>query len=204
MLPHGSQFVDYLLRPNHEFELYAEDAKDFYYLLRWPDARTVETCLGTPVCKQDLERAGLSNCESLPPGPLEVLLRVPAMGDQKAAELAQCAHQFTLLSGGCLPETEWMSYGLRPPTASVWSGAYIDDLGVVGSRPVGRAAMGERSPGAVHRQSVDALKSVGYLVHDKKAVRNETEAIIWGAALSSSRRSVSASPEKSQGWFGRR
>ncbi len=35
--PFSSQFVDLVLVPNEELEVFLEVAKDFYYVLRWPE-----------------------------------------------------------------------------------------------------------------------------------------------------------------------
>ncbi len=71
MLPCGSQFTDLWLAAGEEFEIFYEDAKDFYYILGWPaelwaSSANWPTAIGQAAC-----------------------LVAPAMGDAKATDLAQ-------------------------------------------------------------------------------------------------------------------
>ena len=75
------------------FQIYAEDAKDFYYLFRWPEARWDENIIGPGLTAAQLLQAGAKTrrdeLAAFGDKPLDAVLVAPGMDDQKAAELAE-------------------------------------------------------------------------------------------------------------------
>ncbi len=122
-------------------------------------------------------------------------LVVAAMGDAKVPDLAQLVHLWVLRRRGLLNESRWMRYGHPPPVDHVWAGVYIEDRAVMGILR-GRHAEEDR---ATVRDLVPAAegacRDAGLVRHSAKEVR-DTEATIWGCAVSGRQRVVRSDPPK--------
>jgi len=139
ILPHSCQTTDIILGPGSYLLINVDDISDYYYTSALPWPRVLQTSIGYPVSGKGLLWAGAQRDNetllALGDDDLECCLTAPAMGDQKAAGIAQIVNQAALQSHGLLREKEtWMSYGFSPPNSSVWEGVYLDDklsLGIV-------------------------------------------------------------------------
>ena len=92
----------------------------------------MEKCsaVGPALRDEDLLALGI---QDRAPGTYYAALRVPAMGDAKAPDVAQMVHQHTLRKAGLLEDSAWMrlSHGFCAPTGRCWEGVYIDDHATV-------------------------------------------------------------------------
>ena len=108
-----------MMLKKERFSINVDDASDYFYQWRWPPARVVENAFGSSFLAEELIDWGatrdLEELEALRSRRVISALLVPAMGDQKAPDMAQLVHQHVLRQGGCLCDHEWMSYGYAPP-----------------------------------------------------------------------------------------
>eukprot|EP00971_Amphidinium_carterae_P165812 3286630-Amphidinium_carterae.1 len=123
------------------------------------------------------------------------------MGDQKAPDIAQCVHMHLGWEAGALCESTCMSHGYPAPPGPVWIGAYVDDYAQV-------AVLDDRLPGPWssvevskqaderHQKMLGAYESARIERKVAKATKDQESGTIWGAALDSQSRTVSADPTK--------
>eukprot|EP00971_Amphidinium_carterae_P064054 1267896-Amphidinium_carterae.2 len=117
------------------------------------------------------------------------------MGDRKAMEVAQAVHQHIHLRVGSLEAESQLTHGWGLPGRSAIWGSYCDDLALVDLLHDG--LRGENAPQRVKQRSEERLGAVKQrygevglqLKHQKEQLR-QSEAVVWGAALSSSRRDI--------------
>eukprot|EP00971_Amphidinium_carterae_P339536 6477397-Amphidinium_carterae.1 len=200
VLPYAGMFSRLLLPSGGGLFIYAEDASDYYYLLRWPDAQVPHTVVGPGLFPHELDSEALTNAEATF-GPQEqwfACLTAPAMGDQKAPEIAQLAHSWLLSECGAVDSSCRMCYGSPCPLGQRWSGAYVDDFADITafddgceSGPFSRAAVAESS----HNQVMEVRRQygvVGVVRKESKAVEAAEQAQIWGAFIDGKEKRVSA------------
>ena len=187
-LPHASQLCDMFLGADERVHLWVDDAKDFYYLLCWPEAQQGTNAIGFPLDPGLLIAAGatenLGALEASAGFPMAPVLKAPAMGDQKAAELAQCVGQHTLRQGGALPDDVWLTYRQAPPAGRLWRGQYIDDLGTVGVSRRGDHEAADRIA-ASHAHALHCWEENGIVRHPDKAVEDAEHGLLWGGEIRS-------------------
>jgi hypothetical protein len=174
-----TQFTDLIVGPGEELEIFLEGAKDFYYVLRWPEELWAYNAVGPAV-------AGMAAC-----------IVVPGMGDCKPEEVAQGVFSGLLRHNAALLDDAWMTYRFAPPAGDLWAG----DLAHIGVRQRPRA--GEAAEAAVpsrlrlaHDGGVKALEAAGIQRSTQKAVPGASSAIVCGMYLCSTSRTVSKEPGK--------
>eukprot|EP00971_Amphidinium_carterae_P206627 4099831-Amphidinium_carterae.4 len=113
---------------------WGEDARDYFYLLRYDDLRHPETIIGYDLHVADFTSAELADMKVPEQWDRFALgLVSPAMGDQKSMEIAQLCHQNIMLRSGGMTESSWLSYQWPFPPSSIVAGCYCDDLDSVDS-----------------------------------------------------------------------
>jgi len=140
---HACQTTDIIFGPGSYLLINIDDISDYYYYyyytLALTKTRVHETSICFPVAGTGLLWGGATRdretLAALGDQEFECCLTAPAMGDKKAAGIAQIVNQSALHSHGLLKEGEtWMTYGYGPPNSSVWEGVYLDDnlsLGII-------------------------------------------------------------------------
>ena len=201
--PHGAQFCDLVLSAGASLSIDADDAADYYHLLRWPRARWTETLVGRPASGAALLAAGARDdddrtLENLGDAVREWGLICPAMGDQKAAHAAQAVHQWSLLGHGALYSKEWLTFGYAPPPGRHWHGVYQDDRVLVSVVPRDESeAQRVLQEAAARTHDVERVyEEVGIVKKAAKSVRGASAATVWGAALDGARGDVGAPVDK--------
>eukprot|EP00971_Amphidinium_carterae_P063954 1265951-Amphidinium_carterae.2 len=206
-LPHALQFGDLLLPKDCVMDMALLDCKDFFYLLRVPEAAMWETPVGRPVSRSifsSLELPdGVVRCDLRSGGTATLYLRAPAMGDLKSVELAQASHTCVLLRAG-MGEHEWMTLNASPPCEGSWRGAYVDDYfqGVIvpgAKHPCRnqRAAMIDICDRKLAHTRQEYARA-GFVVKDSKTKVHQTFAVVWGGEINSELRWVSGARDKQQ------
>lgn len=209
-LPLGAMFTDLFLAEYEQLGISTDDLRDFYYELLWPAGRLKYNAMGPTICVDDIvfpqgvtqEDIDKALAQFAPNGVADRLqalrfhLRVPAMGDLNSAEVSQVLHQFVLQEKGGLDPDHWMRYGCPPPTGCVWEGVYIDDHGLVEVIKKGGAPVWSQD---ILHKADEAYAEAGLVTHPGKRTRFDDEGTIWGANLSSQRRSVGTEVEKLNG-----
>eukprot|EP00971_Amphidinium_carterae_P119911 2375155-Amphidinium_carterae.1 len=188
VLPYAGMFNRLLLPSQGGVLIYAEDASDYYYLLQWPESKISETVVGPGLRPHELKESVLQEAEAMFGRQDEwfACLTAPAMGDQKAPEVAQLAHSWLLSECGAIDETCRMCYGSPCPLGQRWAGAYVDDFADItafdercSSGPFSRAAVAESS-----HANVSSVRSqyatVGVVRKESKAVEAAEQAQISG------------------------
>eukprot|EP00971_Amphidinium_carterae_P352836 6492748-Amphidinium_carterae.2 len=194
-LPHASQFLDLVVPRGGALLICLEDARDFFYLLQLPEVRVKETMLGLSLStKQLFSRLGRAVPAEFAGEPTcSLLLRSPAMGDQKSVDVAQSAHTHSLLALGALHKEQWMTFGFKPPGRSQWQGAYVDDYCQVTMLPgkswvPGFANGRQKLKSQRSRERVyGAYKQVCFQRKESKSVVDQPSGVVWGGELSSER-----------------
>ena len=205
-LPHASQFAELFVTKGQTLSISTDDAKDFFYLLRWPQARIDETVVGLDLRASDLLAEGVDYevdyLRQRGNGTIALALAAPAMGDQKASETAQIVHQHCLREAGCLRGDGWLTYGLPPPSGRVVEGVYSDDrvvLGICDASDDGTPLAGDPTRTATLERVAAghaAYKRVGIQRKPEKSQYDVREAVVWGGEISSSRRDVRGAVDK--------
>eukprot|EP00971_Amphidinium_carterae_P075901 1499652-Amphidinium_carterae.2 len=131
-LPHGSQLTEILCSPGTVLRCWSEDARDYFYLLRYADIRHAETIIGYDIPTEEFTADELVRFH-IPSSwaSFSLALISPAMGDQKSMEVAQLCHQHVMLGCGGIDPEGWISYRWTFPSSSIVSGCYCDDFGLV-------------------------------------------------------------------------
>eukprot|EP00971_Amphidinium_carterae_P346744 6488398-Amphidinium_carterae.3 len=182
-LPHACQLLDLVVPPGGGFHICLEDARDFFYLLQLPEVRVKETMLGSRLPTTELyHRLGRAVPDEFrKEATCSLLLRSPAMGDQKSVDIAQSAHTHSLLALGALHRDQW---------------AYVDDYAQItlhGGRNMvhGFTNGGQRLKSRLSRERVyKAYDHVGFKRKASKSVVDQASGVIWGGELSSERLDV--------------
>ena len=126
VLPHASKFADVVMDVGERLLIDMDDVADFFYMLLWPSVRDRENAVCSEVRPSELLRFATARVEVLEAFvaqgdvPLQPVFRAPAMGDQKASEVAGGFHHGLLIDHGALPTECWMSYGHLPPGGDIW------------------------------------------------------------------------------------
>ena len=128
-------------------------------------------------------------------------LRASSRRAWETAKPRRSPRAFRLECCGALPTEAWLTYRHQPLVGDLWAGAYIDDLAHIGFRPRGAVAptaeaLAAEPAGRAHAAAVQGLDDLGVPRSANKAVLGSSEATVWGAHLSSRRRTVSADPSK--------
>eukprot|EP00971_Amphidinium_carterae_P349168 6490879-Amphidinium_carterae.3 len=131
-LPHGAQLCELMCSPLSQVRCWSEDAKDYFYLLRYAPVRHAETIIGFDLDASEYSLAELT-AMGVPTGLTRFCLALisPAMGDQKSMEVAQLCHQHVMLEHGGIRPDSWISYRWPFPPDSIVSGCYCDDFGLI-------------------------------------------------------------------------
>eukprot|EP00971_Amphidinium_carterae_P282209 5602371-Amphidinium_carterae.1 len=193
-LPHGAQLAELLCSPCSQVHCWSEDARDYFYLLRYDEVRHAETIVGFDVAASEftptqLEAWGVSK-------DLErfcLALISPAMGDQKSMEVAQLCHQHIMLEHGGITQSGWLSYKWPFPSDSIVAGCYCDDYGqiAVGADDLESddwADAKDFSAGSILGEARSRIQGVhrgyqesGLIRKEAKARCEEQEMTLWGA-----------------------
>eukprot|EP00971_Amphidinium_carterae_P111876 2215856-Amphidinium_carterae.4 len=112
---------------------WSEDARDYFYLLRYENIRHAETIIGYNVSSDEYSQDELTEMGIEPDWEKFALALVtglvsPAMGDQKSMEIAQLCHQNIMLESGGMTQESWLTYRWPFPSSSIVSGCYCDDF----------------------------------------------------------------------------
>eukprot|EP00971_Amphidinium_carterae_P316161 6284435-Amphidinium_carterae.1 len=101
---------------------WSEDARDYFYLLRYDDLRHAETIVGYDMYADDFTTSELVEL-GVPQGWRRFSLGLvsPGMGDQKSMEIAQLCHQNIMLKSGGMTESSWFTYRWPFPSACIIS-----------------------------------------------------------------------------------
>eukprot|EP00971_Amphidinium_carterae_P210931 4185404-Amphidinium_carterae.1 len=202
-LPHGSQLGEIMCSPATAIKGWSEDAKDYFYLLRYDGLRHAETIIGYDLFVEDFSADELT-AMGVPADWKRFSLGLipPAMGDQKSMEIAQLCHQYIMLESGGMTESSWLSYRWPFPRSSIISGCYCDDFGQVaaGADDVGdpaysiAAVMGE----ARHRiERVHAGYATSGLIRKEEKAQKEVSVLtLWGATVDGNKKTVRGALEK--------
>ena len=171
--------------------MHIKDVECCYYNLLWPRHMLPFNAVGRPTSGAQLLASGATRdrdyLASLGDRPVASALRVPAMGDQKAASVVQTWHTHTLQSGGNLLDPTWMTYGHPPPSGDRWEGVYIDDAAAVGIYEyIGDKAWTASQAAAQRMDLTYEHNNIPKKV--SKAVRGAADALIWGGELNSTDR----------------
>eukprot|EP00971_Amphidinium_carterae_P258329 5127379-Amphidinium_carterae.2 len=204
-LPHSMQFVDLLLPDDCEFDMCLLDCKNFFYLLRVPEAAMKSTPIGWPVERslfrnKDLP-ADVILCDLQQDTTATLYLRSPAMGDLKSVEVAQAAHTTVLLKAG-MGRHEWLTLNSPCPTHGSWRGCYVDDYfhGVV-VPGIHHRLCEFRTPMLAHSAEKLALTRAayaadGFVEKEEKSKTHKTHAVVWGGEINSQERWLAGSRAK--------
>eukprot|EP00971_Amphidinium_carterae_P350807 6491750-Amphidinium_carterae.3 len=202
LLPHVSQLSDMMVPLDCEIVTSCEDARDYFYLLRAPDARVEETLVGFALHTSLLSEKA-RQCGGLTPGyegEVVLALRAPAMGDKKSVELAQIVHHWSLMRSGALCARSWLSFGYPCPGGQHLCGAYVDDLGMVSvCSPSFDKQWGCNSLAEHHelvRRAREGYLQTGIERKPEKAKEAVREATLWGAHLSTARLELGGDEKK--------
>ena len=121
-LPLGSQLIRLVLRRGQGIRGSGDDLRTYFYCLRGPPTYSRRTCFGRAISGQEARALGGD-----PRVTYRLGLRVEAMGDLNAVDVAHETHRSILIQAGCLdPRTE-LIYGSPFPKGQTLEGLYIDD-----------------------------------------------------------------------------
>ena len=196
VLPHASQFSDIVMDAGERLFVDMDDVADFFYMLLWPPIRDRENAVCSEVRPSQLLLFATERVDVLQDlvlrgdVPLQPVFRAPAMGDQKASEVAGGFHHGLLIDHGALPESCWMSYGHPPPGGDIWKGVYFDDIAQIGIGVETDDALRSRRSDLCDA-TVAAHKAAGTILHEGKRVRDARHHVVWGGELDSDKQRAS-------------
>eukprot|EP00971_Amphidinium_carterae_P350331 6491491-Amphidinium_carterae.1 len=202
-LPHGSQLSEIMCTPLGRVLGWSEDARDYFYLLRYDDIRHSETIIGYDVPTSEFEKAELEQM-GVPEDWHEFALALvsPAMGDQKSMEIAQLCHQHVMLRNGGMTLRSWISYRWDFPIHPIISGCYCDDFGQLGvvAPDIEDDEFGGEAVLSTARDRIDCVHK-GYatsgLIHKEAKAQKEVETLtLWGATVDGKEKVVRGTIEK--------
>eukprot|EP00971_Amphidinium_carterae_P351168 6491953-Amphidinium_carterae.1 len=205
-LPHSLQFGDLLLPRHCELDMSVMDCKDFFYLLRVPEAAIWCTAVGRPVSSAVFRGPplpeGAVRCDLDVNDTVTLFLQAPAMGDLKSVEIAQAAHTTVLLRAG-MQSHEWLTLNSPAPTQGAWRGCYVDDyfqgvvVPAVGHHLAARHRADMLEIGQVKLDRTrQEYERVGFIEKESKTHLHETHAVVWGGEVHSGQRWVAGSRKK--------
>eukprot|EP00971_Amphidinium_carterae_P191014 3790806-Amphidinium_carterae.3 len=204
-LPFFGQFARLMLSSSSRLHITMEDAENYYYHMLLPKTLQRTNAVGP-----------LVDASALPPE-LPALLTAqaefgvrsrwslhmiaPPMGDIKSPDIAQAVHTHVALECGGMSRASWMRHGQAAPTDAIWSGTYVDDFGqaaVLDHRLPPPLDASSTLTRAQHEHSalLSGYSKVGIVRKPEKSVAEKDEGSMWGAVLSTTRKSVQCSPEK--------
>eukprot|EP00971_Amphidinium_carterae_P314555 6252250-Amphidinium_carterae.2 len=201
-LPYPAQFCRLLLGDTSTWSVCSEDVADYYYLMRLPWACQVTNVLGPPVCAAHVEPGHVKRAQEKwgPYTSWAAAVVAPAMGDQKAPELAQLAHAHLLQEHGVFRERH-MVYGDGTPRSNIWQSVYIDDycqLSLMDSRMSGAFGVAEATKAEAEtlHEARSCYSTSGLIRKESKAVTCAQTSEIWGVELNGAEKTVAVSREK--------
>ncbi|CAE7489091.1 unnamed protein product [Symbiodinium natans] len=122
-LPNGACYCRLLLKPHEYVRGSGDDLRNFYYMLRLPEAWIRFNSVGRRVSKELLVERGLD-----PSIAHRACFRVLGMGDVNGCAIAQATHESILRRAGLLEPDTVLIYGRTAPQSDLWEGIYLDDL----------------------------------------------------------------------------
>eukprot|EP00971_Amphidinium_carterae_P277412 5505535-Amphidinium_carterae.1 len=202
-LPHGSQLGEMMCSPQACIRGWSEDARDYFYLLRYADIRHAETIIGYDVSSAEYSPDELAEMGIEQDWEKFALALVsPAMGDQKSMEVAQLCHQHIMLENGGMTQESWLTYRWPFPSSSIVSGCYCDDFGqlAIGADDVDDADFSVTSVMQEARQRIGKVhkgyRESGLIRKETKAQAEVTTLSLWGATVDGEKKTVRGSLEK--------
>ena len=125
-LPMGAQLGRILLPRGSQLRGSGDDLRTFFYQLKNLDGALGRNAFGREVRGEDVsDFGGRPGCF------YRMALRVVAMGDLNAVDVAQATHLAILQKGGAMRAGTVLEYGQPLPQGDLWEGLYIDDHFVV-------------------------------------------------------------------------
>eukprot|EP00971_Amphidinium_carterae_P078453 1551722-Amphidinium_carterae.1 len=202
-LPHGSQLGDIMCSPKSTIKCWSEDARDYFYLLRYAPLRHTETIVGYNVDSCDFTRDELDSW-GVPAAwsSFALALVSPAMGDQKSMEVAQLCHQHVMLTCGGIQADGWLSYRWPFPPSNILAGCYCDDYGqiAIGADDVEdntfsvQSTLDEARVRICHVHA--GYRNSGLIRKEAKARAEESVMTLWGSTIDGSNKVVRGALEK--------
>ena len=189
-LGHPACLSDVHLDGDEVLAIYSSDIVDFYNRFVVTGDRTRRNTL-----KKTLKASALRHLSCCPhvPGDTDIAisLKILAMGDLQAVEIAQAAHSLICAVAGSVSDRSLISR-LRPfPRLGFASGLCIDDFAAFevekGCRDLeGRLSLAlsppESATGSRRLESLkQAYRTIGLESHPKKEVRRASKAVVWGS-----------------------
>ena len=155
-LPYGPQLARLCIAPGQHVRCSCDDLKTYFYQLRNADSAIKRNVFGREFLGDQYVSHGAEVGRSY-----RLALRVVAMGDLNAVDIAHETHRQILKAHGAMAPQHELVYGAALPLGDVVEGLYIDDHFVIGIVPRHLA----RSPGGpdrpVHDASLRAYESSG-------------------------------------------
>ena len=132
-LPHGTLFTQLIVSPNEDVRGSGDDLSNYFYVLahnpKWLGRNVISP---EPLNGSDFLQFGAKAGQRY-----YLALRVVAMGDLNAVDIAQATHEQVLKNASCFLKHEILEYGQPVPCLDVetWEGLYIDDHIVIQKVP---------------------------------------------------------------------
>ena len=203
-LPFFGQFSRLMTTQQSSLMITGEDASDYYYHLRLPEAIVKTNAVGPVILHEALADSLALQVAVQEYGPRKLWSLhavAPPMGDIKSPDIAQLVHSHVALEHAAIRPEEWLRYGHPVPLGPIWAGCYVDDFGQV--TVIEPRLQGALDPHHVctrskhaHDALLQAYQVTGIQRKDEKAIKKAPEAAVWGASLSSSSHLVQSSPMK--------
>ena len=186
---------DLVLQPNSILYGYSSDIVDFYNRFQVTEARALRNVLCKTLCASKV--AHLKSC---PPCPADtrlcVGLRLLAMGDCQAVEIAQASHTTLAGASGAIRDAELISRARPFPRTKVCGGLCIDDFFVCEQEPVSEHPPSHCSGPSVAEEFLEdseayqrlqrlkrAYEFVGLQSHPEKEVVRASKFHVWGSEV---------------------
>ncbi len=180
-LPHGTLLCKLVVHPDQAIRASIDDISCFFYCLRSPPQWVARTAFGRVFTGKEAERLGGSASRRYHLG-----LRVWAMGDSNAVDVAQATHESILRAAGCLRASEHLKYNGPFPAGKVLEGVYVDDHVVIGlcrKDQVQDPGAGEDTDRVT--RSREAYAAAGLPVAPEKSADRKTHFVAWGTEVCS-------------------
>lgn len=121
-LPYGPQLCRLIVREGEVVRGSGDDLRTFFYQLLNAPSSLPRNCFGREFLGDAYQAFG-----SAPGRRYRLCLRVLAMGDLNAVDIAQSTHRCLLQGAGCVSPAEELVYGAKLPISRTLEGLYIDD-----------------------------------------------------------------------------
>ncbi len=203
LLPHAASLTDFQLAEGEWAEVNGDDLDNYYHRWRVSRARACSNAIGPALPRAEiaqlLESAGAAGeklLRGLPPGGwLQPLLTVLPMGDLNAVDFATLAHLRLLRDAGCVQDREWLVYRFPVPAASssLWEGVMVDDHNWIARRSPDPSRDGAARAEEIARASEAAYRAANLPRAERKSVRRQVRATLWGATVDGQEGWVAAS-----------